>query len=149
MACDEITVKEDWVGKLSEQHPAGRPYIITLCGSTKFMKTYQLEMARLTLAGYIVIGVGMASHGMKLNPSEVQKQRLDHVHLHKIDLADIVYFLDVGGYMGDSSRSELKYAQDQQKKIWKLSELFPNYCEPWDVGEAMTLIIEEDARING
>ncbi|MDE2105440.1 MAG: hypothetical protein KGL39_49895 [Patescibacteria group bacterium] len=38
------------------------------------------------------------------------KAALDELHKRKIDLADEVLVLNVGGYIGDSTRSEIEYA---------------------------------------
>ena len=45
------------------------------------------------------------------------KESLDELHLRKIDLADEVFILNVGGYIGDSTRSELDYARAQGKPV--------------------------------
>ena len=42
---------------------------------------------------------------------------LDELHLRKIDLADTVWILNVGGYIGESTRKELEYAQRIGKRI--------------------------------
>lgn len=41
---------------------------------------------------------------------------------HKIDLADRVLVLDVDGYIGESTRSEIEYAQQIGRPISYLSE---------------------------
>ena len=45
------------------------------------------------------------------------KERLDVLHLRKIDLADEVLILNVGGYIGKSTRKELDYALSQGKPV--------------------------------
>ncbi len=45
------------------------------------------------------------------------KSKLDELHKRKIDLADEVYILNVGGYIGESTRSELEYAKAQDKPV--------------------------------
>jgi hypothetical protein len=47
---------------------------------------------------------------------------LDELHKRKIDLADEVLILNVGGYIGDSTRSELEYARAKGKVIRWLEE---------------------------
>ena len=53
--------------------------------------------------------------------SETEKthvvEMLGELHLHKIDLADDVLIINVGGYIGPSTRRELVYAQRQGKRI--------------------------------
>lgn len=62
--------------------------IVTLCGSTKFRADFERVMAEETLAGNIVISVGLFGHetGMDMNGST--KRMLDQLHFRKIDLAD-------------------------------------------------------------
>ena len=42
--------------------------------------------------------------------AEGVKDVLDELHLRKIDLADRVLVVDVGGYIGESTRAEIDYA---------------------------------------
>ena len=45
------------------------------------------------------------------------KQKADELHKRKIDIADEVVVLNVGGYIGASTRSEIAYAQSISKPI--------------------------------
>jgi hypothetical protein len=94
-----------------------RPTIVCLCGSTKFKEAYQEATLRETLAGKIVLSVGCFMHADGVPITDEQKAALDELHLRKIDLADEVLILNVGGYFGESTRRELKYAEKQKKKI--------------------------------
>ena len=73
---------------------------------------------RLTLEGYIVISVGLFGHS---GDDEVwkpdTKEMLDDMHLRKIDLADEIFVINVGGYIGESTRREIEYAENTGKKI--------------------------------
>jgi hypothetical protein len=42
--------------------------------------------------------------------SEHTKIMLDDMHKRKIDLADEIFVINVGGYIGESTRSEIEYA---------------------------------------
>jgi hypothetical protein len=88
-----------------------RPKIITLVGSTRFKETYEREMARLTLEGYIVISVGLYGHADGLDLTPTTKRKLDALHLCKIDLADIVHVINDEGYIGESTNREIAYAE--------------------------------------
>src|SRR5436190_9845481 len=101
-----------------------RPAIIVLCGSTRFMDEFHAAGWRETLAGKIVLSVGVAKHvatpdgghvAEALGPGVVEA--LDELHKRKIDLADEVLILNVGGYIGDSTRSEIEYAEKVGKPI--------------------------------
>ncbi len=96
----------------------GKYKIITLCGSTKFKDAFMETQKRLTLEGNIVISVGMFGHsGDNEVWKECTKEMLDDMHKRKIDLADEIYVINVGGYIGDSTRSEIEYAQHSGKAV--------------------------------
>lgn len=42
---------------------------------------------------------------------------LDDMHKRNIDMVDSIYVINVGGYIGESTRSEIEYAQNHGKKI--------------------------------
>ena len=101
-----------------------KPTIVCLCGSTKFGEAFRIANLKETLAGKIVLSVS----DFMLQPTEIfghlSKQefdeikiKLDELHKRKIDLADEVLILNVGGYIGESTRSELDYAQSHNKII--------------------------------
>ena len=92
--------------------------VITLCGSTRFKDEFLEAQKRLTLEGNIVISVGLFGHsGDDVVWTEGVKDMLDRQHLAKIDLADEIYVINVGGYIGDSTRREIAYAEYKGKSI--------------------------------
>ena len=97
--------------------------VITLCGSTRFREQYMEVQKRLTLEGSIVISVGLFGHS---GDEEVwkpgTKEMLDDMHLRKIDMADEIFVINVGGYIGESTRGEIAYAVKTGKKV--------SYLEP-------------------
>lgn len=96
----------------------GKYKVITLCGSTKFKEQYLEAQKRLTLEGNIVISVGLFGHsGDDEVWTEGTKAMLDEMHLRKIDMADEVFVINVGGYIGSSTRNEIKYAIDHGKEV--------------------------------
>ena len=76
---------------------------------------------KLTLEGNIVISVGLFGHS---GDDEVwtpgMKEMLDNMHKRKIDMADAIYVINVGGYIGESTRSEIEYALRNGKKVYYL-----------------------------
>ncbi len=89
----------------------GKYKVITLCGSTKFKDEFIAEQKRLTLEGNIVISVGLFGHsGDNEVWSESTKIMLDDMHKRKIDMADEIFVINVGGYIGLSTLSEIDYA---------------------------------------
>lgn len=92
--------------------------IITLCGSTRFKDQFLEAQKRLTLAGNIVISVGLFGHsGDDEVWTEGTKEMLDDMHKRKIDMADGIYVINVNGYIGSSTRSEIEYARKKGKQV--------------------------------
>ena len=97
--------------------------IVTLCGSIRFKNQFLEVQKRLTLEGCIVISVGLFGHsGDEEEWKPGTKEMLDDMHLRKIDLADEIFVINVGGYIGESTKREIAYATKTSKKI--------NYLEP-------------------
>lgn len=96
---------------------AEKPTVVCLCGSTRFLDAFTKANRDETLAGRIVLSVGMFGHSEGLDMNGPVKEKLDQLHLRKIDLADEVLVLNVGGYIGESTRRELAYARDTGKVI--------------------------------
>lgn len=92
--------------------------VITLCGSTRFKDQFLEAQKRLTLAGNIVISVGLFGHsGDDEVWTEGTKEMLDDMHKRKIDMADRIYVINVNGYIGSSTRSEIEYARKKGKQV--------------------------------
>lgn len=96
--------------------------VITLCGSTRFKDHFEKVNKKLTLAGNVVISVGCYGHSGDIF-TQSEKVMLDEIHKQKIDMADIIYVINVGGYIGQSTRSEIDYATAHNKKIVYLEEV--------------------------
>ena len=105
--------------------------VITLCGSTRFKDAYMEAQKRLTLDGNIVISVGLFGHSgdnevwgnMDEGTLTRTKEMLDDMHKRKIDMADEIYVINVGGYIGSSTRSEIDYAKATGKLVRYLEEI--------------------------
>ena len=96
----------------------GKYKIITLCGSTKFKDAFLQAQKRLTLEGNIVISVGLFGHSSDDEVwTEGTKEMLDDMHLRKIDLADEIFIINVGGYIGSSTKAEIAYAKRTGKSV--------------------------------
>jgi hypothetical protein len=97
--------------------------IVTLCGSTKFKDEFLQVQKDLTLQGNIVISVGMFGHsGDNEVWKEDVKEMLDDMHKRKIDMANEIFVINKGGYIGSSTKSEIKYAKSSGKRIKYLEE---------------------------
>jgi len=91
--------------------------VITLCGSTKFKKEFLRVQAEETLIGNIVISVGLFGHETGLDMNSETKRMLDKMHFQKIDLADEIFVINPGGYVGLSTCDEIYYAIASRKKV--------------------------------
>ena len=96
----------------------GKYKVITLCGSTRFKEQFIETQKQLTLKGNIVISVGLFGHsGDEEVWDEGVKEMLDDMHKRKIDMADGIFVINVDGYIGSSTRSEIEYAKAHGKTI--------------------------------
>ena len=96
----------------------GKYKVITLCGSTKFKKEFIEIQKKLSLEGNIVISVGLFGHSGDTEVlDEGVKEMLDDMHKRKIDMADGIFVINVDGYIGKSTRSEIEYAKAHHKTI--------------------------------
>jgi hypothetical protein len=103
---------------LMRKATTAQPIVVCLCGSTRFMQAFQNANLRETLAGKIVLSIGCdtkSDQDLALGP--VDKTALGLLHLFKIDLADEILVLNVGGYVGESTQIEIDYARMQGKRI--------------------------------
>lgn len=103
----------------------GKYKVITLCGSTRFKDEFLRVQKELSLQGNIVISVGLFGHSgdkevwenMDEGARTKTKEMLDDMHKRKIDMADEIFVINVDGYIGESTKSEIEYAKKNGKKV--------------------------------
>ncbi len=126
------------------------PTVTTLCGSTRFPDAFALANMHLSLMGRVVIGLGMQGHadeprGARFLTSDgdektPEKRGLDELHFRKIDLSDGIYVVNVGGYVGSSTRREILYAGEHGKRVeW----MFPDALPAWYEAHATPLAVQQ------
>lgn len=98
----------------------GLPVVVAICGSTRFMAQMAEADWHETAAGRIVVKPGCnlkEPHPLWADPARAErlKDELDELHRAKLRLADEV--LVVGDYIGDSTRSEIRYARTLGKPV--------------------------------
>ena len=119
-SADEVTKLFGTGSKLPEHL---KPKVVCLCGSTRFYQEFQKANFEQTMEGHIVLSVGFYPHsseqvhGENIGITPEKKLELDALHKRKIDLADEVLVLNIGGYIGDSTRSEIEYSYAHNKKV--------------------------------
>lgn len=101
----------------------GRKFnIITLCGSIRFKEEFLKVQEKLTLKGNIVFTPNFFNN-LQGKISVEMKKMLDEMHRQKIDLSDEIYVINVNGYIGESTKSEIEYAIANGKKVKYLEEI--------------------------
>jgi hypothetical protein len=121
-----------------------RPKIVCLCGSTRFFREFTEANCRETLGGKIVLSVGCFIHavseayGFELALTAEQKLALDELHLCKIEIADEVLVLNVRGYVGESTRQEVRHAYAVGKPV--------RWLEPDKVPDDLREATQDSAR---
>ena len=106
-----------------------KPKIICLCGSTRFTSEMLVIQWELTKQENIVLSwcalpdsYFEGEDKTHIGDQEGVKKIVDNLHLRKIDLADDIFILNVGGYIGESTRNEIEYAKSLKKPIRYLEE---------------------------
>ena len=94
--------------------------VVTICGSMKF-KDKMMKVARdLEIKNkYVVIQCVYSND--KFN--EEEQVLLADLHYKKIDISDAIYVVNVDGYIGTSTKKEIKYAKLLNKEIFSLEPL--------------------------
>jgi len=91
--------------------------VITICGSLRFMKEIMIHSERLELEGNCVLGIVYPTKEDKDAYTDKQFAMLGEMHRQKIDMSDAIFVVNVGNYIGSSTRSEIEYATKLNKEI--------------------------------
>ncbi len=90
---------------------------ICICGSTKF-KDKTIELAeKLTLEGHIVLKSEIFRHKRSHPLTDSEITMLTMVHAQKILEADLIYIVDIDGYVGDTTKVEIEFAEANGKQV--------------------------------
>ncbi len=111
---------------------ANFPKIICFCGSTRFTEQMLVKQWELTKQGYIVLSwcalpdwYSSGHTGAQMAEQEGVKEVVDEGHKRKIDLADEVLVMNINGYIGESTRSEIDYAIKLGKPVLYVESMVP------------------------
>lgn len=101
-----------------------RVKIVCLCGSTRFTAEMLVIQWEFTKQGYVVLSWCALPDSYFQGPDKTHigdqegvKEIVDDVHKRKIDLADEVFVINVNGYIGESTRSEIDYSIAHNKPV--------------------------------
>lgn len=91
--------------------------IVTLCGSTKFKDSFIRAREIFTRGGWIVLGPEIYKHTDHQDLTDEEIQDLNDIHFSKIEMADVVFIVNEGGYIGEQTQKEIEWATELNKKI--------------------------------
>ena len=97
--------------------------IITLCGSTKFKNEYEEIAKNLALQGHAVLSVNLFAHADNIELTTEEKIRLDNAHKQKINISDAIFVINKDQYIGESTYSEIDWAERMGKQIFFLEQI--------------------------
>ncbi len=90
--------------------------VITICGSMRYSKEMMKIAEELELKeGYAVIQCVYNVDGQKYEG--IDASILDKIHRKKIDISDAIYVVNINGYIGESTRKEIEYANNNGKEV--------------------------------
>ncbi len=88
----------------------------TICGSMRFEKEMQKIAYTLEACnGYNILQCVYCEENAI--PTEEELLRLAEAHYKKIDLSDGIYVVNIGGYIGESVKKEIEYAEKHDKEV--------------------------------
>ena len=96
--------------------------VITLCGPIRFKNEFMKVQEELTLDGNIVFTPNFFNN-LKGEINAETKKMLDEMHGQKIDMSNEIYVINCGGYIGESTKSEIEYAKANGKKMSYLEDI--------------------------
>lgn len=97
--------------------------VITVCGSYKFKKEMVEITEKMTLEGNCMLTPNELVKSDKISYTEEEYLMIDKMHKEKIKLSDAILVVNVNGYIGNSTNSEIKYAKSLNKEILYYTDL--------------------------
>ena len=95
--------------------------VICICGSTRFADMHAMKRWEFEKQGIIALSINILPSsyaiGAHIAEEEGVKEVLDELHLRKIDMSDEVFIVNVGGYIGESTKAEIEYAKLMKKPV--------------------------------
>ena len=109
----------------------GKRKVITFCGSSRFSDLFHKLASEYTLMGWIVL----MPHCYYENDARPDlKDLLVEIHRDMIAMSDAILVVNKDGYIGESTKEEIKWADALHKEI-KYFEV-PKVIPPIDVNES-------------
>lgn len=97
--------------------------VVTLCGSSKFRDDFRRVEKELCLKGNVVLSMNLFGHTDSPEAFKPEtKSMLDDIHKQKISMSDFIYVINKGGYIGESTRNEIKFAKSLGIEVHYMEE---------------------------
>ena len=91
--------------------------VITVCGSMKFRQKMIEISEKLEFGGNCVLTPLFSINSEKNIYTKEQEEILDKAHRERIKLSDAIFVVNVNGYIGNSTKSEIEFAKSLGKEI--------------------------------
>ena len=98
--------------------------IITVFGSLRFYKEMMKITEKMELQGNcMLVPIYNPARPNKDDFTKEEALMLDKMHKEKIKLADAILVVNVDGYIGNSTKSEIEFAKSLNKEILYYTDL--------------------------
>lgn len=98
--------------------------IITVCGSLRFYKEMMKITEKMELQGNcMLVPIYNPARPNKDDFTKENALMLDKMHKERIKLADAILVVNVDGYIGNSTKSEIEFAKSLNKEILYYTDL--------------------------
>ena len=98
--------------------------IITVCGSMKFINEMMDIGMKMELKGNcLLLPIFSPTKTKKDDFTEEEIIILDKMHRERIKLSDAILVVNVNGYIGSSTKSEIEFAKSLNKEIIYYTDL--------------------------
>ncbi|MBS6196524.1 MAG: hypothetical protein KH828_13220 [Clostridiales bacterium] len=103
---------------------------VTICGSMKFAEEMKrIAFALESLKGYNILQCTYNEQNKEITPEMFENLR--QAHFKKIDMSDMIYVVDLNGYIGNSVKQEIEYARGHHKENLFHSKVEQEINCPW------------------
>ena len=90
--------------------------VYTLCGSMRYAEQMKRIARSLEVKQKICVLQPVYNEDKK-NESFDELENIFACHYKKIDLCDVLYVVNINGYIGEATKAEISYAKTNGKKI--------------------------------
>ena len=96
--------------------------IVTICGSFKFKEEMLRLSAELEIKNnYVILQPVYGCNDATYTAEEMEI--MGNLHMKRIEISDAIYVVNVGGYIGSSTKKEIEYAISLNKEVYFLEPL--------------------------